>query len=91
MEKISGIYSILNLINGKRYIGKSNNIYKRWVEEKCSLRRKDFHNIHLQRAWYKYGESAFEFSIIEKCLEEHLSEREMYFRYCVFRREKAET
>ena len=45
MEKISGIYCIENIVNGKKYVGKSNNIYKRWYEEKLGLKKKYFHNI----------------------------------------------
>lgn len=79
MEKISGIYCILNLVNNKRYIGKSNNIYKRWADEKSSLKRKDFHNIHFQRSWDKYGEKSFYFYILERCQEEMLFEKEQFW------------
>lgn len=79
MEKISGIYCILNLVNNKRYIGKSVNIYNRWTTEKSGLRNKYFHNVHLQRAWDKYGESAFDFYILEKCSVELLADREQYW------------
>ena len=33
-EKICGIYKIENLVNGKVYIGKSLDIYKRWNDHK---------------------------------------------------------
>lgn len=79
MEKISGIYCIENTINHKKYIGKSNNIYKRWYEERRGLEKEYFHNIHLQRAWNKYGEDAFEFYIIEQCEESILAEREQFW------------
>lgn len=38
------------------------------------------HNIHLQRAWNKYGSDAFEFFIVEECAKEHelLLERENF-------------
>jgi group I intron endonuclease len=77
MDKVSGIYCILNMVNRRRYIGKSNNIYKRWGDEKSALKRHDFHNIHLQRAWDKYGEDAFEWSIIETCEESILIQKEI--------------
>ena len=79
MENISGIYCILNLKNNKRYIGKSVNIYNRWMAEKSGLRNGYFHNIHLQRAWDKYGECAFDFSILEQCSKDILAEREQFW------------
>lgn len=79
MKKISGIYCIENTINHKKYIGKSNNIYKRWCEEKSGLKNHYFHNIHLQRSWDKYGEHVFEFYIIEECDELQLPEREQFW------------
>lgn len=79
MEKISGIYCIENIINHKKYVGKSNNIYKRWQDEKLGLKKQYFHNIHLQRSWNKYGEDAFKFYIIEICDESLLPEREQFW------------
>jgi len=66
-EKIMGIYQIRNIINGKVYIGSSNDIInKRWKAHKFGLRRNSHYNRHLQRAWNKYGENAFSFEIVEK-------------------------
>lgn len=79
MEKISGIYCIENIINNKKYIGKSNNIYKRWYDERLGLDKQYFHNIHLQRAWNKYGAEAFKFYIIEICDESILPYREQFW------------
>ncbi|MDO8610138.1 MAG: GIY-YIG nuclease family protein [bacterium] len=66
MIKIAGIYIILNLINGKYYIGSSLNMLYRWKKHRERLRRKDHHNNHLQSAWNKYTESSFVFIIIEQ-------------------------
>jgi predicted GIY-YIG superfamily endonuclease len=65
MEKISGIYKIINKTNGKYYVGSSRNIEKRWNTHKRSLRKNNHHNEYLQRAWNKYGENAFDFVIVE--------------------------
>lgn len=64
--KISGIYKIINKVNGKYYVGSSENIYKRWREHKSELKNKTHHNIHLQRSWYKHGSNNFEFIIIKE-------------------------
>lgn len=32
MDKISGIYVITNMINGKQYVGLSKDCYKRWAD-----------------------------------------------------------
>lgn len=60
----SGIYEIVNLVNGKRYIGSAVNIPNRWRQHRCEL-GKERHNPILQSAWRKYGEKNFEFRIIE--------------------------
>ena len=78
-KRLCGIYCIENLINNKKYIGLSKDIERRWLEHRSELRRGDHINACLQKAWEKYGESAFKFRIIELCSEEHLCERECYY------------
>lgn len=54
------VYKITNLINNKIYIGKANNIKKRFNAHKTAARRQDpndFSKIH--RAMNKYGEDNF--------------------------------
>ena len=63
--KIKGIYCIQNTINGKRYIGSSNNIKERFSQHKNELNKNKHTNSLLQRAWNKYGSENFIFSIIE--------------------------
>ncbi len=60
-----GVYQILNLINEDRYIGSAIDLFKRYNEHKNDLKGGRHHNIRLQRAYNKYGEENFEFSIIE--------------------------
>ena len=64
MPKVIGVYEIK--VNNKRYIGSSaTDIYGRWHCHKSELRRGIHPNIHLQRAFNKYGFDCFVFSIIE--------------------------
>lgn len=63
--KISGIYEILNVISGKRYLGSSHNIKSRWSAHRWSLEVGKHHSILLQRAWGKYGSAAFVFRVLE--------------------------
>jgi group I intron endonuclease len=76
--KISGIYKITNTVNGKYYLGSSDNIKNRWKSHLYSLRHNKHHSIHLQRAWNKYGEKNFIFELVEEVDKNVLLEREQY-------------
>lgn len=64
-NKISGIYQIRNKINGKRYIGKSNNITLRWSSHISDLVANKHKNNKLQEDFNTYNATAFEFTILE--------------------------
>lgn len=66
-----GIYKIVNLINGKVYIGQSISIERRWAEHRTSKG-----NYYIDKAIKKYGINNFEFCVIEECLPERLNELE---------------
>lgn len=63
----SGVYAILNTLNNKKYVGSTNCFKKRFAEHRSQLRRGNHKNIHLQRAFNKYGEKNFKFVILEEC------------------------
>lgn len=65
--------------NGKVYIGQSVEIEKRKGRHFRELKDGKHHNIHLQRAFDKYGEGSFEHIIIEKCSKDKLDEREKFW------------
>lgn len=77
--KKCGIYCIRNIINDKRYVGKSKNITVRFRNHRSDLNRNKHHSIHLNRSWFKYGLQNFVFEIIEECEIEKLKEREIFW------------
>ena len=76
VEHECGIYAIVNKINNKSYIGKSIDIHTRWKEHIYLLSRGVHQNKHLQSAWNKYGEEAFEFIVIKTCKAKELNRTE---------------
>lgn len=85
----AGIYVIKNSINGKIYVGKSKNCYKRLHQHLSDIQidnRNYNENPHLLNAFKKYGKENFECYILEKIIEDNintlenlLSERELYW------------
>lgn len=71
IAKICGIYKILNVITRDYYLGGAVHIRRRWNEHRRDLVANRHDNIHLQRAWNKYGKQAFEFSVVLLCDIEH--------------------
>lgn len=77
LDQQVGIYGIVGA--SRIYIGSSTNLRKRYVNHVSQLRRNVHHNSHLQNAWNKYGEDAFEFVVLEECAIEQLIEREQHW------------
>lgn len=63
--KISGIYLITNLTNGKVYVGMSSNTRQRWVDHRKKIRKETHANPHMQSAWVMYGEESFRFEVVQ--------------------------
>jgi len=78
-DPVSGIYIILNTKNGKIYIGSAVNFKERWQYHRRELNGQYHHNLHLQAAWNKYGENAFQFKVLEYCSVDQLEAREDHF------------
>lgn len=71
--KASGIYRIMNTVNGKGYVGSAVNMEKRLYSHHRSELRGGVHaNGKLQAAWKKYGEPAFRFEVLLVCSKENL-------------------
>lgn len=76
---ISGIYKIINKVNGKYYIGRSHNIVGRWHEHRYLLRHNKHYNKIIQNAWNKYGEDNFIFEVIKTCEKSEIKQVEQRF------------
>jgi group I intron endonuclease len=87
----TGVYEIVNKVNGKRYIGSAAQyedefkaklgFYVRWYLHVAHLQGEgsNHHCQHFQRAWNKYGHENFEFRILEFCEPDDCIEREQYY------------
>lgn len=74
--KVSGIYCIVHLPTGKKYVGQSVDLCSRRGAHFSKLRQGTHRNVHLQAAYNLYGSSEFEFRILEECSEGMLDIRE---------------
>ncbi len=71
-----GIYAITCSDNKKVYIGSSKSIKARWIVHRCNLKKDAHDNLHLQRAYNKYGVDSFVYTILEKCQLDELISKE---------------
>lgn len=75
---MSAIYKITNKLNGKFYIGRTNNPYKRWSQHRCPADARSAQlpiDIDIQ----KLGANNFTFEVIEDCSDEDAVKREKYW------------
>ena len=59
-----GIYQIRNEVNGKKYVGKSINMFNRYKQHKRRLDNNTHFNKHLQDSYNKHGRDNFIFEVI---------------------------
>jgi len=61
----SAIYAIVNHVTRDMYVGSSVDVNRRWATHRRFLRKSLHHCKHLQNAYFKYGESKFDWEIIQ--------------------------
>lgn len=74
---LAGVYMITNLVNGKRYIGSSGDIYNRKHTHITKLKKRSHSSKHLTNAYHKYGSENFLFEVLEYC--DNSFEQEQYY------------
>lgn len=72
-----GIYKITNKVNGKVYVGKSEDISK--VFEDCKDFKNNLNKLPIFNEIATYGVDKFEFNILEECSIDQLPEKETYY------------
>lgn len=63
----SGVYIIKNILNNKTYVGSSLCVRRRLKDHLRKLLHDKHGNKHLQSAFNKYGQTSFQFAILEYC------------------------
>jgi hypothetical protein len=72
-----GIYKIVNLENGKEYVGSSLDVNQRCRKHKSNLINKKKGQIRrLQKDFNKFGIESFEFVLLESCAPDALNKKE---------------
>lgn len=72
----SGIYQIINLINGMIYVGSAVNLIDRWHTHQWALNKNRHPNKYLQAAWNKYGAENFICKVLQMVDKSKLREAE---------------
>ena len=77
----SGIYKITNILNNHCYIGQAKNIKLRiyyHLNSTYNSKKKDY-NYPLHQAIRKYGVDNFNLEVLEKCSEDELNKKEIFY------------
>jgi group I intron endonuclease len=80
MTSDAGIYEVLNVMDGRSYIGSSVRLDVRLTQHRCSLESGNHRNRFLQRAWNKDGTGAFLFRPLLYCSPKDLL---LYEQICI--------
>jgi len=75
----SGVYLWYNKVNGKKYIGSSVNLHKRFLQYYNTNHLLTYSNMNVCDALLKYGYSNFSLFIIEYCEPQNCLVREQYY------------
>ena len=74
-----GVYLITCTANGRRYVGSSSQLTRRWAIHRSLLRGGKHHNAIMQGSWSKHGHESFRFGVLEHVATAHLLVVEQVF------------
>lgn len=77
--KLCGVYAIWNAANGKKYIGSSKDVVKRFKQHLHDLNNNVHVNPHLQSSWLLDGDKSFLLMVLEEVEESSLLDCEQYW------------
>lgn len=66
-------------MNNKIYVGSTKSLKYRKLDHFSALNSNRHANIHLQKAYNKYGKDKFHFYLLEECTTDNRKEREIYW------------
>ncbi len=70
MRDLAGVYTITCVPTGAQYVGSAVWFARRFRQHESDLRLGKHRSTYMQRAWKKYGESAFSFGILLVCTKD---------------------
>ncbi len=79
MKKVSGIYCIENTVNHKKYVGQSDDVYRRMADHIRRLNKEEPGNRYLQDSWREYGEASFLMYVLTTCEVGELNDMEVFY------------
>lgn len=80
ISKLTGIYKIENIITNDIYVGSAASSFtKRWSRHRVDLKNNRHPNPILQNAYNKYGEEAFEYTVLEVCSKIDCIKQEQFY------------
>lgn len=79
VNKVSGIYAITCNPTKEQYVGSAEDALRRWAGHRGVLRAGKHDSRKLQKAWQKYGEAAFTFSVLEEVVVLELVAKEQHY------------
>ena len=78
-QKVSGVYTITNTVNGKIYVGESINVFQKLRVHRSDLKANRHTNNRLQNSFNKYGIKNFKFELLEEHNPEFIKSFENYW------------